>query len=165
MAGLDFYEFGGSGSVAKSGFVAAISPSGGGEGGGGPEPDVTPPDTPANLSATAGDLQVILDWDDNTEPDLNGYQYRYRTTVGPGSWSSWGNVTPSTKTVTGLTNGTSYDFEVRAYDNVPNYSSAASTEVVPEPDYVARSLAQNPAYLWALDEVSGTNAADVGVGL
>ena len=39
----------------------------------GSDPDALPPAAPTNLVATGVGLQVALDWDDNTEPDLAGY--------------------------------------------------------------------------------------------
>jgi hypothetical protein len=41
------------------------------------DPDL-PPAAPSNLLATDGTGQVSLDWDDNTEPDLAGYQVMRR---------------------------------------------------------------------------------------
>lgn len=96
-----------------------------------PIADIIAPATPTGLASTPGSGQVVLNWDDNTEPDLAGYQWRKRTTAGPGAWSAWADVAVSTKTVTGLSDGVSYDFEVRAVDEVPNASAAASVTDTP----------------------------------
>lgn len=83
-------------------------------------PDVTAPAVPSGLGATPGDEQVVLDWDDNTEPDLDRYEYR----VDGGTEVSTGAT--SGVTVTGLTNDQSYDFEVRAVDTSENASAWSS---------------------------------------
>jgi len=60
-------------------FVPTLVATGGG---GGSDPDTTPPSEPKNLTATAGDSQVTLNWDDNTESDLASYKVYPRTTSG-----------------------------------------------------------------------------------
>jgi len=46
--------------------------------------DGTPPATPSGLTAAAGAGQVALDWADNAETDLAGYNvYRSTTSGGP----------------------------------------------------------------------------------
>ena len=87
------------------------SPGGGGGGGGGPRQTV--PDAPTNLLADGGNEQVALSWD---APENDGgfaitdYEVRIN---GRGSWISIGS-THTAHTVTGLTNGTVYVFQVRA---------------------------------------------------
>ncbi len=79
---------------------------------------VTGVGAPTALVATAGDTQVALTW---TAPASDGgsaitdYIVQYRVT-GAGSWSTFadGTSTAATATVTGLTNGTGYDFQVAA---------------------------------------------------
>ncbi|HVR75949.1 MAG TPA: hypothetical protein VMT52_16580, partial [Planctomycetota bacterium] len=46
--------------------------------------DPTPPAIPTGLTAAAGNAQVALDWADNTEPDLAGYNVYRSTTAGSG---------------------------------------------------------------------------------
>ena len=89
-------------------------------GGGAVGPSV--PGAPASLTATAGDEEVALVWsapaDDDGTP-VTGYEYRFAagTTVpGDTPWQSAGlNLE---WTVTGLTNGQQYAFEVRARNRV-----------------------------------------------
>jgi hypothetical protein len=77
------------------------------------------PSAPIDLTATAGDTEVELDW---TVPASDGgsaitdYTVEYRTTSGPGEWTEFtdGTSTTTSATVTGLTNDTEYDFRVRA---------------------------------------------------
>ena len=89
-------------------------------GGGGGNPSM--PGAPASLTATAGDEEVALVWSapaDNGGAPITGYEYRH---AAGGSvpedtpWESAGLTLEAT--VTGLTNGRQYAFEVRARNNV-----------------------------------------------
>jgi VCBS repeat-containing protein len=91
-------------------------------------PDTTPPDPPTGLSATAGEGQVSLDWNNNSEPDLDGYKV-YRSTTSGSGYSQIADVSSSAHTDTGVTNGTTYYYVVTAYDTSANesgYSNEAS---------------------------------------
>ena len=78
----------------------------------------TVPAAPARPIASPGDASVSLSWSapaDNGAP-VTGYDVRYRTAAS-GTWSDWtrtGAATGTTETVTGLTNGAAYVFQVRA---------------------------------------------------
>ena len=81
------------------------------------------PAAPTNLSATPGNGQVALTWDDPENDTITGYQYRQAT--GSGASLDWSDsndssATTITHTVTGLTNGTAYSFEVRAVNDSGN---------------------------------------------
>ena len=83
-------------------------------------PNVTPatePDAPTGLSATVSDQEVDLIW---TAPASNGgatiLRYEYELDFS-GTWTSTGG-TATSYTVTGLTNGQSYTFRVRAVNRV-----------------------------------------------
>ncbi|MCL2697059.1 MAG: fibronectin type III domain-containing protein [Oscillospiraceae bacterium] len=74
---------------------------------------------PRSFSATAGNEQVVLSW--NTPQSLGGntitkYQYSQITTSGNPTWRDVpdSNANTNSFTITGLTNGTTYFFEVRA---------------------------------------------------
>jgi hypothetical protein len=86
------------------------------------------------VSATAGNGQVALSWSASQGYlgwNVSGYNVGKSTTSGgPYSYASVGNVTSSTRT--GLTNGTTYYFIVRAEDAFGN-SIATSTEVSATP--------------------------------
>jgi VCBS repeat-containing protein len=94
-----------------------------------PQGDTTPPAAPTNLSATAGDGVVDLDWDDNSEPDLASYSvYRDTSSGGPYSQIDSG-VSASSYPDTSVTNGVTYYYVVTAVDvssNESGYSNEAN---------------------------------------
>ncbi len=95
--------------------------------------DTTPPAAPTNLAATAGDAVVNLDWSDNAEPDLAGYNvYRSTTSGGPYGQINGSLVTASAFSDTGVTNGTTYFYVVTAEDTSAN-ESASSNEASATP--------------------------------
>ena len=74
---------------------------------------------PANFTATSGDRRAVLNWDASNDDSIAYYMYRYRRST-EGSWNpDWTEIpdsgwTTATHTVTGLTNGLEYFFQVRA---------------------------------------------------
>ena len=99
--------------------AVSVTVSGGGGGGGG---DPSEPGAPASLTATPGDSEVVLVWSapvDDGGAAVTGYEYRYAAgdaVPGGTAWRSAGlNLE---RTVTGLTNGQQYAFEVRARNRV-----------------------------------------------
>lgn len=88
---------------------------------------------PSNLSATPSDQSVILDWDDNTETDLQGYNVYRSLTSGSGFEKVNASlVTESTYNDGSLTNGTTYYYHVTAV-NTSGTESQASNEVLVTP--------------------------------
>ena len=99
-------------------------------------PDTTNPSTVTGLTATAtGPTTVDLAWSAATDNvGVTGYEYR----IDGGAAVDAGAGT--TETVTGLTAGTLYSFEVRAYDAADNRSAAwstAATATTTAPDMTA----------------------------
>lgn len=98
-----------------------------------PTASITVPGQPTGLAAAPGNGQAALTW---TAPASNGgaaitdYVVQYRTTAGPGAWTTFADGTSATTsaTVTGLTNGTGYDFQVAPVNSAGTgaYSAAAS---------------------------------------
>ena len=90
------------------------------------------PDTP-DLTATAGYRKVVLTWKAaaSNGADVDRYEYRYRS---GSSWTgrNWITVasTARTATVSSLTNGTSYTFQLRAH-NREGYSAADTETATP----------------------------------
>ncbi len=81
--------------------------------------DDTVPTAPAGFTAAAGNQQVVLSWTDPDNSAIDSWQFRQRTPPDTGAWGSWtaiasSTATTTTHTVTGLTNGTAYGFQVRA---------------------------------------------------
>ena len=80
------------------------------------------PGAPANLTATGGDEQVALSWGAPADggSQIIRYEYRYGA-VGQtyGEWTTVsGGGSARSLTVTGLTNGTEYGFQVRAVNSI-----------------------------------------------
>ncbi len=104
-------------------------------------PSTTPPQ-PASVTATRGDRQVTLSWTAGT-PGVPGeatwasptISWEYRTRTTGGTFEPWMAIVGSGAAtnryvVTGLVNGVSYDFEVRAI-NAVGAGSAASASATP----------------------------------
>ena len=81
-----------------------------------------PPAPLASLTATAGPGSVMLDWFDNTEPDLASYSVYRSTTAGSCHTLIAPGVTSSPQTDTGLNPGTTYYYLVTATDVSGNES-------------------------------------------
>jgi subtilisin len=91
-----------------------------------PPADTIPPAAPTGLTASAGDGMVSLDWKDNTESDLAGYNV-YRSTSSGGSYSEIATlVTANHYEDTAVSNGTTYYYVVTASDASFNESSTSS---------------------------------------
>ncbi len=88
------------------------------------------PGAPARLAATSGDGTVTLAWQPPVSSGTSavlGYAVRYRTSPA-GDWSPY-TASPSTSAiVSGLDNGTAYDFQVIASNAVGPGAQAAATE-------------------------------------
>ncbi|HOR63467.1 MAG TPA: hypothetical protein PKW18_02515, partial [Candidatus Sumerlaeota bacterium] len=97
--------------------------------------DTTPPAVPTGLGATAGDKSVALDWADNTEPDLAGYNvFRATTSGGPYTKINSALVTVSNYVDGTVSNFTTYYYVVTSVDNTPNHNqSAYSAQVSAQP--------------------------------
>lgn len=93
--------------------------------------DTIAPATPTGLAATAGDTQVSLDWNNNAEGDLAGYNIYRSTTAGSGYTKINANLrTTSDYIDTGRTNGVTYYYKVTAVDNATTPNESAQTAYV-----------------------------------
>ena len=85
--------------------------------------DTTPPAAPTGLTAIGANASIALDWVDNVESDLAGYNvYRSPTVGGPYTKVNTTLVTLSNYSDLGLVNGTEYYYVVRAVDTSTNES-------------------------------------------
>ena len=93
----------------------------------------TTPTAPRSLSADAGDAQVHLSW---TAPSSNGGNtitgYEYQQKAGTNAFSDWMDIdgsddTTTEHTVTGLANGVTYTFKVRAVNPMGGGTPATTT--------------------------------------
>ncbi len=99
-----------------------------------PAAPAQPPGQPTGVSATAGSEQAMVNW---TAPASGGSPTSYRITpyIGASAQTPVTVAAPATsKTITGLTNGTAYTFTVAAINSIgTGPESAASNPVTPAP--------------------------------
>ncbi|GAA1844567.1 malectin domain-containing carbohydrate-binding protein [Microlunatus capsulatus] len=103
-----------------------------------PAPDTTAPAAPTGLAATATGSGITLDWADNGEADLAGYDV-LRSTSATGTFTK---VSPLTVTASGYVDtavqlGSTYHYKVVALDSSDNVSApseaASATTLTPQP--------------------------------
>ena len=88
----------------------------------------TVPSAPLNLEGVRGNAEVTLSWD---APDDGGSAIeRYEYKVDSGEWVSTGGTT-TTYTVTGLTNGDTYEFRVRAVNDAGDGAESEPISATP----------------------------------
>jgi len=121
---------------------------------------------PVNLSAgtTPQDQQVTLTWQapPGAGSTITGYEYRYAESTAslPATWTSAG--TALTVTITGLTNGTQYTFEVRAMSSTGE-GPAASVMATPadEPDAPVLTATEGYRLVMLSWDAPNTNGAAI----
>ena len=95
------------------------------------------PSEPKDLTGEAGNMQALLRW---AQPDSHGGGgidvYQYQQKEGSNAYSLWTDIVGSTAlttehTVTGLTNGTTYSFKVRAKNRKGGSPASNEVTVVP----------------------------------
>src|SRR5207249_5636217 len=92
-----------------------------------PAPDL-PPATPQNLVATGSQSGIALDWDDNTEPDLKGYNI-YRSADGSTGWTKLNGSAVAVSQYNDATapSGAKSYYQVFAIDNADQQSTNPAT--------------------------------------
>ncbi|MFA5941569.1 MAG: fibronectin type III domain-containing protein [Sinimarinibacterium sp.] len=102
------------------------------------------PPAPTNLTATAGDSQVTLNWTAST--GASSYNVYQGTSAGGETLAATG-ITGTSRTVTGLTNGTTYFFKVAAVN--PTGVSALSNGASATPQGATQGTPPAPTNLTA----------------
>lgn len=131
-------------------------------------PDTIPPLVPTGLSAAAGNETVSLDWNDNGEGDLDGYNVYRSTTSGSGYTLLNASLLSSSDYVDNdVTNGTTYYYVVTAVDMDSN-ESAQSSEASATPNLITTLRIQElePGFVGVFDGIPDetTNGGYTGVG-
>jgi hypothetical protein len=102
--------------------------------------DTTPPMPVTELTAVPSEGQVVLSWTEPTCPDLDRIEISYT----PGTGVILSQLAGlNSITLTGLTNGSSYEFEVRTVDETGNKSDAVTVTAVPNTPFVVVSPDQS----------------------
>jgi hypothetical protein len=92
-----------------------------------PPLDNGPPTAPTGLSATGGNASVFLDWNNNGESDLDGYNVHRSTSAGPPYTQLNGSLVASSNYVDStVTNGTTYYYVVTAVDTSADESGISN---------------------------------------
>jgi fibronectin type 3 domain-containing protein len=84
--------------------------------------DGTAPAVPTGMGANVSDSIVSLDWDDNSESDLNSYNI-YRSTTSESYGAALATSIPSEYVDTNVVNGTTYYYVIEAVDHSGNQSA------------------------------------------
>ena len=99
----------------------------------------TVPAKPTNLSATASNEQVTLSWQAGVDGGSAIIRYEYQQRESGGSYGNWteipnsgaGQPNSTRFTVVGLTNGTTYYFQVRAVNSVGDSAASDAASATP----------------------------------
>ena len=131
--------------------------------------DDTPPSAPRNLTAEPGDGEATLAWQAPETTHGQGItRYEYQQKAGTGAFGGWqmipaSNAETTEYTVTGLTNGTIYTFQVRAVNDIGNgdESNDAEAGVGPSWELTITDASGNPV----TELVEGGASATVRVSI
>jgi pectate lyase len=130
--------------------------------------DITPPSEPVGLTAIAGYIPVVLDWNNNSESDLAGYNVYRSTTSGGGYGKLNGALLTDSNYIDNInTTDTTYYYVVTAVDansNESNCSNKVSGGLYGDftgNDIVSlNDLAEFAGY-WLLDNCNETAGVDL----
>jgi hypothetical protein len=125
-------------------------------------PSSLPPFSILNLTALAGDAQVVLSWTDPTESRFDHVAVSWSPTDGNPVQPAAVTKGVQTITITGLTNGTLYTFMVKTYDNTGSvvYSltiTSTPSSVINSKDITAFSIKEPITNLMISGVITGTN--------
>lgn len=100
--------------------------------------DTTAPGNVTNLTAVAGDGQVTLSWSNPSDEDF----VNTTITATPSTYTT--TLKGESKTITGLTNGTTYTFTLKTNDDSGNASSGKTISATPEAETTTTPSADYP---------------------
>lgn len=137
--------------------------------------DTTAPAVPAGFAVTAGDSEVLLEWQANTEADLLGYTVYLGTSPETLLARLFIGKTETTATILGLENGTAYSFAIDAQDELGNQSdksvaltatpkdTTAPSLVSSEPANLSQDLSLIPTLRLTFSEAMDTSSVEIGL--
>ena len=134
-----------------------------------PAAPATVPAKPTGFTATPGDGQVALAWTNPNDASIALWQVRRKTTGGYGSWTTIPSSSSTTisHTVTGLTNGTAYTFQVRARNltgnGPPSNGASATPAAVPSKPGLPTLTVGNAPVSWVAPAANGASISDYDV--
>lgn len=119
------------------------------------------PTAPTNLSATPGDTTMALDWDALSTEAIYDYKVEYKL-ASDSSWTifSDGLSTTSAGTVTGLTNGQSYNFRVSAINTTGTSSVSSTATATPNP---ANTISITTPVSYQVFQRDGSSLGDISI--
>jgi F5/8 type C domain/Fibronectin type III domain len=121
----------------------------------------TPPQPPTGLMATPGNAQVALSW--NASTGATSYNVKRSTTSG-GPYTTITNVTTTSDTDTGLSNGTTYYYVVSALNTNGESANSSQVSATPGPPPTPTGLTATPGNAQvALSWNSSTGATSYNV--
>ena len=106
-------------------------------------PTVTVPAAPTNLAATAGNAQIALSWTAST--GAASYNL-YRGTAAGAETLLKSGLTATSYTDTGLTNGTTYFYQVAAVNSAGTSGKSNEASATPKAPATATQLLGNPGF-------------------
>ena len=124
------------------------------------------PAAPTDLAGTAGDRQVVLDWTDGDDGGSPVTAWQIVRKDGANAWGTTWTDLPRSRTVTGLTNGTSYRFKVRGVNAAGSGAESAPSDPVSPAAAAPSAPTGLSAATASADSVllTWTNPADLSIG-
>jgi hypothetical protein len=115
------------------------------------------------VAAASGNTQVTVSWTDSVSPVVSGYKVYYRAGT-TGSYDEWtaGTDDTSPATITGLTNGTTYEVYVSAYnasgatDSATDSALARTTPSAPSGLALSSVTTSAASFTWTASNDGGS---------